>query len=119
MKWAPFCAFLGHSPLAFMPLLLKRTQKSACSLRIFKASVPGQSSTQHSDLVRYLSTCFWALDEMGTCFENANPFLRLFGPFPACVYAIAAEAYSKICLFASHFQSSSLFQAKAALSTQT
>ncbi|CAP91269.1 Pc13g02000 [Penicillium rubens Wisconsin 54-1255] len=44
----------------------------SAALILMFVTVPGQSSTQHSDLVRYLSTCFWALDEMGTCFENAK-----------------------------------------------
>jgi len=44
----------------------------SAALILMFATFPRQNSTQDSDLVKYLGTCFWALDEMGTCFENAK-----------------------------------------------
>lgn len=44
---------------------------SAALILIF-VTVPSGKGTQDTDLVKHLSTCFWALDEMGACFENAK-----------------------------------------------
>ncbi|KAJ5172858.1 hypothetical protein N7492_005451 [Penicillium capsulatum] len=44
---------------------------SAALILIF-TTVPAQSGRRNEEHVKYLSTCFWALEEMGGCFESAK-----------------------------------------------
>jgi hypothetical protein len=44
---------------------------SAALILIF-TTVPTQSRRPNEEHTKYLGTCFWALDEMGYCFENAK-----------------------------------------------
>lgn len=44
---------------------------SAALILIF-TTVPAQSGSRNEEYVKYLSTCFWALEEMGGCFESAK-----------------------------------------------
>lgn len=44
---------------------------SAALILIF-TTVPAKSGKRNEEYMKYLSTCFWALEEMGGCFESAK-----------------------------------------------
>lgn len=44
---------------------------SAALILIF-TTVPAQCGKRNEEHVKYLGTCFWALEEMGSCFESAK-----------------------------------------------